>query len=238
MIGRLLDPLLADAPGGLGAWYGAYKTWRWGDPYVRLVATLADRRRLAVDVGAHEGEWTFFMRRHAALCVAFECNPHLLARLQRRFGASVALRPEAVSDQAGVTELRIPRAPDGSGLGRATIEAANPLDGAFTRVDVLRVATVRLDDVIERPVGLIKVDVEGHELAVLRGAAGILARDRPNLVLELEDRHAPGCVAAARALLAGYGYRAAYLRDSRLEALPDGGPLPAGLWNFVFTAAD
>lgn len=36
-------------------------------------------------------------------------------------------------------------------------------------------------------VGLMKIDVEGHELAVLRGAAGALARDRPALIVELND---------------------------------------------------
>ena len=74
-------------------------------------------------------------------------------------------------------------------------------------------------------------------MAVLRGAAGILQRDRPNLILELEERHAPGCVAAAFAFLAGFGYNGACLRDGALVAIQPANASTDGLWNFVFRPA-
>lgn len=236
MIPRIIDRLLLSAPGAVGAYYDGYKTYRWGDPYLRLIASLADKSRLAVDVGAHLGHYTFFMRRHAAGCVAFECNPALIAHLRRRFGHSVDIRPDAVSDREGATVLRIPRSDTGRGLGRATIETSNMLED-FSGVDIVNVHMVRLDDVIERPVGLIKIDVEGHEMAVLRGAAGILERDKPNLVVEVEERHAPGSVAATFAFLDGLGYRGFYLRDDALVPVVQKDLEGAGLWNYVFRHA-
>ena len=234
MIPQFLDRVLSDAPGAIGAYYSAYKAYRWGDPYVRLIASLADRSRLAIDVGAHVGEYTFFMRRHAAGCIAFECNPVLVNHLTRRFGHSVDIRSDAVSDRDGTTVLRIPQSERGTGLGRATIEASNPLSGKFSGINLLTVHTVRLDDAIDRPVGLIKIDVEGHELAVLRGATRILAQDRPNLLLELEERHSPGCVPAAFDFLRGFGYHGSCLKDGRLvPARPDS----QGMWNCVFVHA-
>ena len=232
MIPRILDRVLADAPGTIGSYYNAYKAYRWGDPYIRLIASLADRARLAVDIGAHLGDYTFFMRRHAAGCVAFECNPALVAHLRRLFGRSVDIRPDAVSDQEGTAVLRIPTE-EATGLGRATIEAGNPL-GGFSSFNAVTVRTVRLDDAVKQPVGLLKIDVEGHEMAVLRGATRILERDRPNLIIELEDRHAPGCVAEAFAYLSARGYRAACLRDGQLATVQPGDPTD-GLWNYVFT---
>jgi len=233
MIPRVLDRMLLDAPGAVGAYYSAYKTYRWGDPYVRLIASLADPTRLAIDVGAHLGDYTFFMRRHSAGCIAFECNPELAKHLRRRFGQSVDIRPDAVSDTEGMAELRIPQSDAGTGLGRATIEARNQLSG-FSDFNLVTVHTVRLDDVIDRPVGLIKVDVEGHEMAVLRGATRILKLDRPNLILELEDRHAPGCVTAAFEFLSGFGYGGAYLQGGTLVQIQPSGPFGEGLWNYVF----
>jgi FkbM family methyltransferase len=232
MIPRRVDRMLSDAPGSLGAYYHAYKAYRWGDPYLRLIYALADRSRLAVDVGAHLGDHTFFMRRYSAGCVAFECNPALVSHLRRRFGRTVEIRPDAVSDRNGTTELRIPQSE--IGLGRATIETRNPL-GEFSRVDSITVHTVRLEDAIDRAVGLIKVDVEGHEMAVLQGARRILQQDRPNLLLEIEERHAPGCVAAAFDFLGDLGYRGAYLQDRRLVPVKPSDPLGQGLWNYVFT---
>lgn len=233
MIPRVIDRVLSEAPGAFGVYYNAYKTYRWGDPYLRLIASLADPARLAVDIGAHRGDYTFFMRRHAAGCIAFECNPTLVTQLRRRFGQSVDIRSDAVSDSNGTAVLRIPRSDGGTGLGRATIEGHNTLDD-FSCADLVDVRTVRLDDVIERPVGLIKVDVEGHEMAVLRGATRILQRDRPNLVLEIEERHSPGCVAAAFALLDELGYSGFYLRDGVLDLVLPQDRLGEGLWNYVF----
>jgi FkbM family methyltransferase len=234
MISPVIDRLLSKAPGEIGAYYNAYKNYRWGDPYLRQISVLADRSRLAIDVGAHVGDYTFFMRRHAAGCVAFECNPDLVAGLRRRFAQTVDIRPDAVSDRQGVTSLRIPRSGTGRGLGRATIETNNQLDD-FVSADIIEVKTVRLDDVIGRPVGLIKVDVEGHELAVLRGTKQILERDRPNLLLELEERHAPGCVAAAFTFLGELGYRGYVLRDGVLAPVLPRDMSGCGNWNYVFS---
>lgn len=46
--------------------------------------------------------------------------------------------------------------------------------------------TARLDDFELTNVGFIKIDVEGHELAVLRGASKTIEREQPNLMVEVE----------------------------------------------------
>ncbi len=59
-------------------------------------------------------------------------------------------------------------------------------------------------------VSFIKVDVEGFEPAVIEGARATIDRDRPSLLLEIEDRH-----------LARYGRTAAGFVDELLERWPD-----------------
>jgi Methyltransferase FkbM domain len=75
--------------------------------------------------------------------------------------------------------------------------------GAVQSIDV---PVKRLDDLHLDDVGLIKIDVEGHELAVLLGATDTLARNQPALVVEAEERHHPNAVADITTLLAGLGY--------------------------------
>ena len=41
----------------------------------------------------------------------------------------------------------------------------------------------------DSPISFIKCDVEGHEFAVLRGAERLLARSKPALLVEIEERH-------------------------------------------------
>ncbi|MGO8126768.1 FkbM family methyltransferase, partial [Rhizobium ruizarguesonis] len=58
-------------------------------------------------------------------------------------------------------------------------------------VEEISVPTRRLDSYQFGPLGFIKIDVEGHELKVLKGSQAILNRDHPNLLIEAEDRHRP-----------------------------------------------
>jgi hypothetical protein len=54
-------------------------------------------------------------------------------------------------------------------------------------------------------VTFIKIDVDGHEVSVLRGAAGTITRDRPRLLIEVEQRIQP--VGNVIGLLDSWGYR-------------------------------
>lgn len=235
MVPAAIDRFLSTRTGAIGSAWLAYKWYRWGDPHVRLLSRLCDRRRISVDVGAHFGEFTIFMRFFSASVIAFECNPALANGLKTRFGASVDIRPDAVSNVSGTAQLRIPKLRAEVNLGRATIEGSNELRGDFTDVLLVPVKTVRLDDVVAGRVGLIKVDVEGHEMAVLEGAARILREDRPNLIVELEERHSAGILEKGFGLLKGLGYQASYLSNGRLIPYALGDNAPPGLWNYVFT---
>ena len=86
---------------------------------------------------------------------------------------------------------------------------------------MLTVTTRRLDDYADlmEPVGCIKIDVEGHEEAVLHGAANILRRDHPSLIIEIEERHKPGSLAAVRRYLGELGYRGFFFRGGHLRAI-------------------
>lgn len=203
MIPRFVDAWLERDQGALGSHYAAYKEWRWGDPHVRIVDLLCDRAKLAVDVGAHLGDYTYFMRRASRGCLAFEPNPALAARLRQRFPTRVTVREAAVSDRPGRAVLRIPR----DGLGLATIEPTNTVSGD-EEVDV---EIVTLDEAVREDVAFLKVDVEGHEMSVFHGAERLLQRCRPNVIAELENRHRPGIVSEAFQYFGALGYRGWFL---------------------------
>ena len=66
----------------------------------------------------------------------------------------------------------------------------------------------RLDDFALEGVGFVKIDVEGHELAVLQGSRETIARDRPVVVVEIEERfHPDGAWRDVFAWFAVLGYR-------------------------------
>ncbi|OBG42621.1 methyltransferase [Mycobacterium alsense] len=189
--------------------YGILQRLGESRPDVQLVASLCDPDRVSLDIGADVGEFTIAMLAASRSVIAFEPRPAQARDLATMFGAvGAAVRVEAValSDEPGLTTMRVVE----SDPGRSTIDSANTLDGALgeagSAIQSIDVPVKRLDDLQLDDVGLVKIDVEGHELAVLRGATDTLTRNRAAIVVEAEERHHPNAVAAITELLTGLGY--------------------------------
>lgn len=85
----------------------------------------------------------------------------------------------------------------------------------------VRVSTVRLDEMDLPPVGFMKIDVEGHELAVLEGAYHLIERDAPTIILEAEERHRAGTVRACSTFLHERGYEGFFVLDREILNIAD-----------------
>ncbi|GAB3018648.1 FkbM family methyltransferase [Mycobacterium bourgelatii] len=177
-------------------------------PDVQLARSLCDPNRVSVDIGADVGEFSIAMLTASRSVIAFEPRPAQARELATMFaavGAPVRIEAVALSDEPGVTAMRVLEADP----GRSTIDTDNELndfDDATGPVQTIEVPVRRLDDLKLDDVGLVKVDVEGHELAVLRGATDTLTRNRPAILVEAEERHHPNAVAEITELLAGLNY--------------------------------
>lgn len=129
------------------------------------------QRRVAVDVGAHVGFWSYWMAQDFEALHAFEpLASHRecwLANMPARPG--VTLHPEALG-----------AAPGAVGLFETVENSGN------TRIDVRPggVPVVRLDDVDLPIVDFLKVDCEGYEAFVIEGAVETLRRCRPAVLVE------------------------------------------------------
>lgn len=182
-------------------------------PDVTLVRSLCDPTRVSLDIGADIGEFAIAMSSSSRSVIAFEPRPAQARHLAAMFaavGAPVRVEALALSDQPGVVSMRVVE----SDPGRSTIDNDNVLDTAVGgTVATIDVPMQRLDDLHLDDVGLVKIDVEGHELAVLRGAVDTLSRNRPTIVVEAEDRHHANAVAEITALLTELGYQGHFTLD-------------------------
>jgi FkbM family methyltransferase len=185
-----------------------------------------------IDVGANNGSVLHDIVRvsPSGRHIAFEPVPALRADLERRF-PGVDVRGEACSDRSGTSSFTVVTPePALSGLReRAGLE---PYADGLQRIGV---DVVRLDDVIDEdlPVAFLKIDVEGAEVGVLRGAQQLLRRHRPTVVFE----HGIGGADV-------YGDTSEELwdvlasADLRVFDLDGGGPYPRTVFAACFTAPD
>jgi FkbM family methyltransferase len=215
----------------------AWRGWWKGEPELRLLRHLVDPARNAVDAGANKGVYTYFLARYARHCFAYEPNPKIHAILARACrGANVTVTPAALSDAPGHARLLLPirrgRISNQTGSLRADLVAAH-------EHLAVSVQTRRLDDEPVGEVGFIKIDVEGFERAVIAGARSLIARCRPVLLVEIEEKNAGEPPARVVAWIESLGYRALCLRDGVLAdvtGLDLAAEMAAGryIYNFVF----
>ncbi len=187
-----------------------------GEPELRLLKRLVPRDRIALDVGANYGVYSYFLSRLVPAVHAFEPNPGLADYLERAVPANVTVHRFGLSDHEGVARMRIPVIGGREIHGFGTVEPhALPAQDART----LEVALRRLDDQKLDGIGFVKIDVEGHEGAVLAGGAQTLARNRPRMIVEIEPGFGPGGMSDRFAAIAALGYTLWCWRYNRLHEI-------------------
>lgn len=145
-----------------------------------------------IDIGANRGLYCFYAEKvfGSNNIIAFEPIPSLCKLLSKLFPL-IQIEQIAVSDITGTSILKIPLQNSYKVDTRSTLEqSSNDLSKGFEEISV---KTITLDDYIEKrnpsKVSLVKIDVEGHEMKVILGAKNLLERDRPFLIVEIEQRH-------------------------------------------------
>lgn len=173
-----------------------------------------------LDVGAHDGLLTLPLSRlPGARILAFEPLPSAFTRLDAAIRAEyggipphIALHPTALGAEAGRLTLSVPVL---DGVAQEQWASTAKTYAGFGSVTVIQheVAVTTIDALGLADLQHVKLDAEGFEEEVLSGARATLARCRPMLSLEVEERHRPGSTRDVPALLAGLGYETWFTLD-------------------------
>ena len=147
---------------------------------------------------------------------AFEPNPSSARSLRRLHRPNVTVHEVALSDHDGRegSTSRLSDKRPANGLG--SLEHKSPV-----AAQIHSVILARADDLLpsDLTVHFIKCDVEGHELAVLRGSEQLLRRCRPPLLIEIEQRHQTTPIERTIGYLTELGYEGYAVRRDRLDPI-------------------
>ncbi len=190
-------------PGDKLLWTGT-----WEKEIAELIAKNVPADSLALDIGAHRGFFAGILALHDARQVcAFEPNPGNVAALNHLLELNpdlpIEVIPVAVTDHDGTAIFSLMPEDTMGKLADSEFQFEARADDKFE-------VTVRSLDslMIEKgwqDVGIIKIDVEGAELSVLKGATKLLATCKPVLVIEV---HTFALLQSCTAFLESVGYRA------------------------------
>ncbi len=136
-----------------------------------------------IDIGCHKGEMLNYMLKLApqGKHFAFEPIPSLFNQLSAKYKNKAAIFPYALSNSSGETTFQwVKNAPAYSGIKRRRYDIDNP------EIEEITVEKKLLDDVIPTttPIHFVKIDVEGAEFGVLKGAKNLLSTHKPTILFE------------------------------------------------------
>lgn len=136
-----------------------------------------------IDIGCHKGEILQSILKYApeGSHTAFEPIPDLYNQLVRKFDGKATVYPYALSDRSGETTFQyVKNAPAYSGINKRKYNVAHP------DIEQIQVKLRTLDELYpaEKQVDFIKIDVEGAEFGVLKGARNVLKRWKPVVIFE------------------------------------------------------
>lgn len=181
----------------------------------RLIRRLLEPGGWFVDCGANIGYFTLLAARRVGpegRVDAFEPDPINRARLEQHLADNaplpqVRVHPVAVGAEAATTTLFHPNAGPTNHGAASTYQS---LTADATDVSAFPIRVARLVDELDGVPNLIKLDVEGAELAAITGASGLLGGEKPPAIIV---EHNPVTAAAA-------GYRPSDLMRRLLTIQP------------------
>lgn len=179
-LARLANRLYDHAPAAHRSMYSLYKSW--SDRAERaLLRRLISPGMTVFDIGANIGIYTTFLARlvgASGRVVAFEPEQRNVDRLRTavRTYEQVEVVHAAVSDRSGILNLYV--------ADDLNVDHRTYAPGEHRRKCV-QVQAVALDDFVADycPIDVVKMDIQGAELAALRGALQLLSSDSPPVLL-------------------------------------------------------
>lgn len=199
---------------GTSAYLAHLKALYQNEVELRLLPWLCDPDAVAIDVGAFTGTYSVGLSINACRVIAVEPQPRQAAWLRRAMPRNVRVVEAALSDVGGRAVMKL------SSRGGGSMSTLDSRPGVRDWPEI-SVAVMRMDDLRTERVGFVKIDAEGHEARVLAGAKTMLRDDKPNLLIEVEERNEPGSVERMVATLQRAGYLAYFVRGDRIRPIRD-----------------
>ena len=194
-------------------------------PELKLIKEFIINGTDGLDIGVYKGVYSYEISKYAKTVHAFELNPIIFPFLNRNFYKiinNIKLYNFGLSNQNNKTTLRIPirnklakeeNYEEFFEMGRATIHANNE----FNEFRTFNVNVKKLDDMqFENSISFIKIDAEGHEIEVIKGAIKTINKNKPILLVEIEKRHSKKKVIDSINFINSLGYKSYYFNEKEL----------------------
>ena len=198
------------------------------EPEIALVNQLISQGTDSIDVGVYRGVYSYQMSKFSKFVHSFEPNPIIFNELKiylPKINKNIKLYNFALSDENEEKILKVPIRNSNSSklnyeeyykMGLATIHEKN----TFENYDQFKITTKKLDEFdFKNRISFIKIDVEGHEFQVINGSLNLIKKFKPNLMIEIEEKHSKNSLQKTISFICSLGYQAFYFKNGNLQLI-------------------
>ena len=195
--------------------YFKYRVMGLNEPELLILPNLISKGGTAIDIGANIGFYSYVVSRICDKVEAFEPIPYCCSILQAYNAPNINVHGVALSSKSGTAVLNIPIVNNMEIYGRASVS------NDFPSQKTIQVSLKKLDDYNFTNVNFIKIDVEGHELDVIRGAKDTITKYQPVILVEIEQRHLSFPMNLVFEEILAYGYKGFFLYQSKFHPISE-----------------
>ncbi len=181
----------------------------------------------SIDVGVYRGVYSYEMSKYSKQVHSFEPNPIIFKYINenlKKIIKNIILYEYALSDKNGILDLKVPirnkkfnkkNYEEYYLMGRATVHKENK----FQDYETFKINSRRIDDFkFDNKISLMKIDVEGHEIEVIDGAKITIEKNKPVLLVEIEEQHSKKNVNDSINYINTLGYNSFYYDKDSLKS--------------------
>jgi FkbM family methyltransferase len=183
------------------------------DEEMLYVTKLLNKKRRFLDIGANVGIYSYYFKNIFKKIDAFEPLSEITHRLTSISNEFLKVHNVALSNKAGELKFHIPLLNGKPCPSLASIEERD------SECEVRTVKVEMLDAYDFDDVDLIKIDVEGHELYVIEGALKVIKKNKPVLIIEIEQRHIKKDISEVFESILNLNYSGFFLQNGQLTSL-------------------
>jgi FkbM family methyltransferase len=199
----------------------------------KVYASVVRPGDTVIDAGANWGVHSLYLARLVGSngrVHAFEPHPEVNRELRSNLDlnnlSQVSTHQLALSDHAGIIPFHLSAFSKASHIMKPSEQSSQPTSGRCVEVRSCTLDELA-SDLSLSSIRLMKVDVEGAESDLLRGAAQTITKFRPHLVIEL---HSPEQDLEVARLLTSWNYHILRVDGSSIKHLDRSWPDPDGVW--------
>jgi FkbM family methyltransferase len=182
---------------------------------LKLVKNFITPETDSIDIGVYRGVYSYEMAKYSKFVHAFEPNPIIFKDIEinlKKIIKNIKFYNFALSNKEGLVSLKVPirnknynkkNYEEYFQMGRASIHTDNIMNEIET---------------FENKISFIKIDVEGHEFEVIKGAENTIKKNKPVLLVEIVEKHTQTKVSDTLDYINSLGYGSFYFKDNILKS--------------------